>query len=138
MRYIKSPPEHHYTIQTDASGSWGCEAFFQGRWLQWKWPAEWVAMNIMAKEMVPIVLSCSVWGPLVTRNTVLFECDNSSVMAALSNGTAKDNTVMHLLRVLWFFIAHYDIKLLPKHIPGVANCTADHLSRDKIQCFFFS
>ena len=136
MRYIKSPPEHHYTIQTDASGSWGCGAFFQGRWLQWKWPAQWVAMNIMAKEMVPIVLSCSVWGPLVTRNTVLFECDNSSVVAALSNGTAKDNTVMHLLRVLWFFIAHYDIELLPKHIPGVANCTADHLSRDKMQCFF--
>ena len=93
-------------------------------------------MNIMAKEMVPIVLSCSVWGPLVTRNAVLFECDDCSMVATLLNGTAKNNTVMHLLCVLWFFIAHYDIELLPKHIPAVATCTADHLSLDKMQCFF--
>ena len=138
MRYIKATPRCHYTIQTDASGSWGCGAFFQGRWLQWQWPAQWVPLNIMAKEMVPIVLSCSVWGPLLAKHSVLFECDNSSVVAALLNGTAKDNAVMHLLRVLWFFIAHYDIELLPKHIPGVANCSADHLSRGNMQYFFFS
>ena len=86
----------------------------------------------MVKETVPIVLICSVWGPLVTRNTVLLLCDNSSMVVALSNGTAKDNTVMHLLCVLWFFIAHYDIELLSKHIPGAANCTADHLSQNKM------
>ena len=87
-------------------------------------------MNIMAKEMVPVVLSCSVWGPLLARQSVLFEYDNSSVVAALSNRTAKNNAVMHLLCVLWFFIAHYDIELLPKHIPGVANYLADYLSKD--------
>ena len=43
---------------------------------------------------------------------------------------------MHLLRVLWFFVAHYDIELIPKHIPGIVNCTADHLSRHNMQCFF--
>ena len=93
-------------------------------------------MNIMAKEMVPVVLSCSVWGPLLAKHLVLFECDNSSVVAVLLYGTAKHNAVMHLLRVLWFFIAHYDIELLPKHIPGVANYSADHLPRDNMQCFF--
>ena len=93
-------------------------------------------MNIMVKELAPIVISCSVWGPQLAKHSVLFECDNSSVVAALSNGTAKDNAVMHLLRVLWFFIAHYDIELIPKHIPGVSNCTADHLSRNNMQCFF--
>ena len=82
-------------------------------------------MNIMAKEMVPVVLSCSMWGPLLARQSVPFECDNSSVVTALSNRTAKTNAVMHL-----FFIAHYDIELLPKHIPGVANYLADYLSRD--------
>ena len=25
---------HHFSIQTDASGSWGCRAFFPGKWLQ--------------------------------------------------------------------------------------------------------
>ena len=50
---------------------------------------------------------------------MLFECDNSSVVAALSNDMTKDDVVMHL--------AHYDTEF-PKHIPGVVNCTADHLS----------
>ena len=60
MRYIKATPKYHYNIQTDASRSWGCGAVFQGRLLQWKWPAQWMPMNIMAKEMVQVVLSCSV------------------------------------------------------------------------------
>ena len=96
----KTTLRYHYTIQTDASGSWGCKAFFQEWWLQWKWPAQWMPMNIMAKEMVPVVLNCSVWGPLLGKHSVLFECNNSSVVAALLNGTAKDNAVMHLLHVL--------------------------------------
>jgi len=104
MRYIKGSSEHHHTIQTDASGSWGCGAFFQRRWLQWKWPDQWAPLNIMAKEMAPIVLSCGVWGPHLAKQSVLFECHNSSVVAVLSNGSAKDNVVMHLLHVLWFFI----------------------------------
>ena len=54
----------------------------------------------MAKEMVPVVLRCSVWGHLLARQSVLVECDNSSVVTALSNGTSKDNAVMHFLHVL--------------------------------------
>ena len=27
-----------FSIQTDTSGSWGCRAFFQGKWLQLEWP----------------------------------------------------------------------------------------------------
>ena len=135
MRYMNVATEHNYTIQTDASGSWGCGAFFQGRWFQWEWPVQWAPMNILAKEPAPKVISCSVWGPQLAKHSVLFECDNSSVVAALSNGTAKDNAVMHLLRVLWFFVAYYNIELIPKHIPGVSNCTADHLSRNNLQYF---
>ena len=42
-------------------------------------------MNIMVKDMVPVVLNCSVWGLLLARHSVLFKCDNSSVVAAQSN-----------------------------------------------------
>ena len=51
------------TIRTDASGSWGCGASFARQWLQWQWPPQWSSIPIMAKELVPIVLSCAVWGP---------------------------------------------------------------------------
>lgn len=110
--------------------------FFQGKWLQLQWPTQWSTVHIMSKELLPIVLSCAVWGPLLARHKVLFQCDNSSVIAALHKGSAKDTTVMHLLRCLWFFVAHYNIVLMSEHIAGVNNCTADHLSRHHMHNFF--
>ena len=60
MRHINAATEHNYTIQMNASGSWGCGAFFQGRWFQWEWPVQWAPMNIMVKQLVAKVNSCSV------------------------------------------------------------------------------
>ena len=65
----KSPADH--CIQTDASGNWGCGVFFEGNWLQWQWPEELADVSIMAKELVPILLSCAAWGPKITRAKVL-------------------------------------------------------------------
>jgi len=90
----------------------------------------------MAKELLPIVLSCATWSLLLARHKVLFQYDNSSVVAALQKGSAHNSMVMHMLHCLWFFVAHYDIVLLPKHIAGVDNCTVDHLSRQKMHNFF--
>ena len=138
LRVALADPTPQVTIQTDASGTWGCGAFFEGSWLQWQWSEEWRPIPIMAKEMVPIVLSCAVWGRQLARKTVLFQCDNTGVVAAVKKGTAKEEVVMHLLRSLWFFVAHFDISVSIEHIPGVANQTADQLSRYNMQTFFRS
>ena len=132
------PPQ--YTIQTDASGTWGCGAYFQGRWLQWQWPQEWLPSTIMAKELVPIVLSCAVWGSLLNRKTVLFQCDNTSVyvVAAVQNGSAKEAKVSYLLRVLWFFTAVFRINFRIEHISYISNSAADDLSCFNMQSCFGS
>ena len=54
----------------------------------------------MAKELALIFLCCAVWGPLLSKTKILFQCYNMSVVAAIKNGSAKDDTVMHLLRCL--------------------------------------
>ena len=64
------------------------------------------------------------------------QCDNFSVVVAIRKGAAKDTTVMHLLRCLWFFVAHYDILLIPEHISGVSNMMADHVSRCQMHRIF--
>lgn len=87
----------------------------------------------MAKEMVPIVLSCAVWGRQLSYKTVLFQCDNTGIVAAVKKGTAREDLVMHLLRSLCFFVAHFDISVSIEHIAGAANQTADQLSRYKMQ-----
>ena len=49
-----------------------------------------------------ISLNLLVWGSLLSKTKIPFQCDNMSVVAAIKRGTAKDDTVMHLLRCLWF------------------------------------
>ena len=50
-------------VHTDASGSWVCGAFYSNQWFQYRWPPDWLSLGIMAKELVPIIISCAVLGP---------------------------------------------------------------------------
>ena len=124
-----SLPDHE--ILTDASGSWGCGAVFGTQWMQLAWCNEWSRTDIMTKELVPIVLSCAVWGPLLSGYRVEFKCDNRSVVDSINKCSSKEPITMHLLRCLWFFSAHFDIRVVASHIPGVVNIAADQLSRNK-------
>ena len=45
----------NYEIHSDASGSWGCGAVFDTQWMQLAWSNKWSQMDIMAKELLPIV-----------------------------------------------------------------------------------
>ena len=129
---------HEVLIQTDASGSWGCGAYCNGLWFQWEWPASWINIDITIKELVPVLLSCAVWGGYLKRKVVLFQCDNAAVVGALQKGSMRNDHAMHILRSLWFFVAFYDITLQAEHISGVDNCRADQLSRNNIRCFLNS
>ena len=115
------PPD--YCIQTDASGAWGCGGIFKQHWFQLSWSTEWSATGIMAKELVPIVISCAIWGPLLAGHRVLCQCDNQSLVISINKGYSRDPLVMHLLRYLWFFVAVYDsrtyrwgIELCSRHV----------------------
>ena len=77
------PPDTQ--IQTDASGTWGCGALFQNFWLQLKWSTEWKRMDIMAKELVPIVLSCAIWALYFPKRY----WNSSVIIAALSMPSTK-------------------------------------------------
>ena len=64
-------------------------------------------------------------GPLLVHKSVLFQCDNTVVAAAVSKSSAKEPVVMHLLRSMWFFVAHFDISISIEQISGVCNEVAD-------------
>ena len=87
----------------------------------------------MPKELVPIIFSCVIWGPLLARTHTQFQCDN--LVKAIQKGSSKDNMVMHLLRCLWFFQALFDISIHVSHIPGMQNTAADLLSRNQMKKF---
>ena len=60
----------NHSIQTDASGSWVCGAFFFPQWFQYAWTTEWTPIDIMAKELVPIIISCAIWAPLLAHKEI--------------------------------------------------------------------
>ena len=125
-------------VVTDASGSWGCGAQFKDHWFQYAWPDGWLTVGIMAKELVPIVIGCAVWGPLLVKKDTELKCDNQGLVDAINKGSSKDEMVMHLLRCLWFFTAFFNIRVTATHIRGVDNSSADMLSRNQAECFLLT
>ena len=57
------------------------------------------------------------------------------MVAILKSGCSKDERVMHLMRCLFFVLAHYNMSIIGQHIPGVENRAADALSRNDAHLF---
>ena len=135
---LRHPAVSHpdFCAQTDASETWGCAAVLAPHWLLWQWPQEWRSIGIMAKELVPIVFTCIVWNPCLSKHHINFHCDNANLIIAINKGSSKDKLVMHLLRCLSFFVAHFDIYITASYLPGAINVTANHLSRGRFNKAF--
>ena len=105
-------------IVTDAFGSWGYGAFWDRDGYIGNVPRV-NAPEYNGKELAPIVMACAVWGPRLSKNIVLFHCDNSNVVVSINKSSAKQEVVMHLLCSMWcFFTAHCDMHLSAAHIVG--------------------
>jgi hypothetical protein len=87
----------------------------------------------MAKELVPVVLACAMWGRKWSGQHVHLHIDNIAVVEVLKKGSSKEpsGTVMHLLRCLSFISAYFQFTYAAFHIPGILNTTADKISRNQ-------
>ena len=89
-------------LVSDASGSWGCGAYWGPNWLQWKWEGPAARWQIAPKEVLPILFSMVIWGKSCAGKWVECQCDNMSVVVVVNSGQAKDKSLMHLLRCMFF------------------------------------
>ena len=122
-------------LYTDASGSEGWGAFWNGRWLQAHWIPAQLNLPIVWKELFAIVNAVNSWGHLWTKRKILFHCDNRSVVDNWKKGSTRDVATMSLVHLLYFCAARYHINVVITHIPGTLNCIADSLSRFQNQRF---
>lgn len=118
-------------VTWDASGSWGCGAFWDVHWYQLPWPEGWMDIPITAKELAPIVLAAMLWGYLWHGQWVQFVCNNMVIVACITSGSSRDQLVMYLIRSLWLISAHYQFDVCAIHIPGQKNVAADALSNKR-------
>ena len=125
------------SMVSDASGSWGCGAFRKDslEWFQISWSPAWLQRHIAAKELFPIVVGSAIWGSHWADSQVTFMCDNQAVVRSLTSRSVRDPTLMHLLRCLFFFEAHFSFQYVAVHVPGKDNTAADALSRNQLPGF---
>eukprot|EP00731_Ephydatia_muelleri_P036077 Em0199g3a len=123
-------------LVSDASGSWGCGAFWGSRWLQVQWDESAVCLPIAAKELLPIILGSAIWGAQWKGLVVTCRCENQAVVSTLLSRTSREEHMMHMLRCLFYIEAAFDFQLRCHHIPGVLNTAADALSRNNADLFF--
>ena len=122
-------------MASDVSGSWGCGAWYLTHWFQLQWNTQSAALPIMAKELLPVVLACAVWGQSWSGCRVTVLCDNQAVVACLRSRTCHDHHIMHMLRTLAFIEASHSFALSPQYISTTDNHLADDLSRNCLSSF---
>ena len=121
----------------DASGSWGCGAYLHGRWFLLPWDETWQHASIMAKELLPIVISTAIWGPSLSGHKVLYQWGNSSVVAAIHRGSARYIIVMHLLHNPWLLLLTMTLILYVNILRGWSTPPQTTYPEITILCFVF-
>ena len=123
-------------LTSDASGKWGCGAWWNSCWFQLAWSdtACTEEVNIAMKELIPIVIAAAMWGKN-WEGQVCCQCFNEAGVAVLNRRTSRDQDLMHLLQCLSFFEANFGFRVVAKHIPGTQNSLANDLSRNKLSSF---
>ncbi len=66
---------------TDAAASIGFGAYFQGKWVQGKWPLDIISNppSIVFFKFYPLVVAVKSWGHFLKNRKVRFFTDNSAV-----------------------------------------------------------
>lgn len=129
------PPMPNARLQlfTDAAGSTGFGAFFQGEWCVAAWRPAWgsrgLLVNLLLLELLPIIVAVKLWAPRLSNQSIIFWCDNLGVVEAINNQRSTSPHALRLLRHLVLCCLHFNIHFTARHIPGVENGVADALSR---------
>ena len=89
--------------------------------------------SLMLKELLPVVLVCTVWGRQWQRSV---HCNNMGAVAVVNSGYSHVPRIMHLMRCLFFIRTHFEITLWVVHIPGKLNALADAISRNNLLYLF--
>ena len=131
----KVDPTHQIAVTSDASGSWGCGAWWGTKWFQLQWDKLSSSLQIAVKELIPIVIAAAIWGQYWQGCSVVSYCDNMAVVAVLNSRYSRERTLMQLLRYLFFIEAYCQFQLSAVHLPGELNTCADDLSRDRLAAF---
>ena len=122
-------------LSTDASGTIGYGAYFQGAWIADTWSDQHLQHSIQWKELFAVLAAAATWGHQWSGKKIRFDCDNQAVVKAWQTKAPKDHNLATLFRKLFLVAAKNNFNVSLQHIPGLCNDIADALSRQQMQRF---
>ena len=122
-------PDPSLFFFTDASlKGWGASWKNQQISGIWSQPESQRLINWL--ELEAIRLALLQWGPQWKNQTVRVYCDNSTAVAYIrKQGGTHSQALFHKTLELFKILDQFVITLIPTHLPGARNVTADALSR---------
>ncbi|MES9880278.1 MAG: reverse transcriptase domain-containing protein [Sedimenticola sp.] len=117
-------------LATDATLS-GCGAVFGNLFFHAAFPKFILDENfsINALEMLSIVIALKMWGKEITGQRIVILCDNQSSCNVINRGFTRVEILQSCLREISFLAARFEFEVRARHISGIDNRLADHLSR---------
>ena len=122
-------PDPSLFFFTDASlKGWG--ASWKDHQISGIWSHTDSQRHINWLELEAIRLALLRWGPQWTNQTVRVNCDNSTAVANIrKQGGTHSQPLFQKTLELFNLLDQFMITLIPTHLPGARNVTADALSR---------
>ncbi|MES9881884.1 MAG: hypothetical protein ABW185_13480 [Sedimenticola sp.] len=117
-------------LATDATLK-GCGAVFGSKFFHAVFPRFILdqKLSINALEMLSIVVALKMWGNELKGQRIVILCDNQSSCNVINRGFTRSEFLQCCLREISFLAALFEFEVKTKHISGIDNRLADHLSR---------
>ena len=128
-------PLPDFQVSSNSAGTLGYGALFKRDCFAGAWSSAQMPLSIAYKELFPVVLAATLWGPQWLSRRVEFCSDNMAVVEVLPSGTSRDPNLMALLRRLSLLAAQHCFSFTATHIVGKRNPVADALSHFNFQEF---
>ena len=122
-------------LSSDASGTLGFGAYFQGAWIMGTWSEHQLVKSIQWKELFAIIAAAATWGHQWQRKKIIIHCDNLAIVQIWQAKNPKNQALSQLCRTLFFLAARNSFNVVLKHLPGIDNRIADALSRQQVHQF---
>jgi hypothetical protein len=120
--------ESSQLITSDTSGSWGCGAYWpdDANCVHWIQSPHWQEKNIASNELLPVVVSAAIWGPVgegtAFRKLCLLLTHTPSVYPTYFFAS-------------FFVEAKCDLEREAVYLPGSMNAAANAISRNNASTF---
>lgn len=110
----------------------GGGAFCSGDFKYVHWAADYPALAdlpINYKETAMVALAVSYWAPYFANKTVVIYSDNQCAVAIINKCACRSDSVMQMLRQMFWDSAKYNFCVKAIYLPGDLNRIADSASR---------